>query len=51
MRPLVGVLLGGLLAAGTSLFTAHMAAKSSERHAIKQYRRDNREIIYAAMPA
>jgi hypothetical protein len=49
--PLVGVLLGGLLAAGASLFTAHMEAKAQERQAIEQYRRDNRETIYSAMLA
>lgn len=49
--PLVGVLLGGLLAASASLFTAHIEAKSQERQAIEQYRRDNRETIYAAMLA
>lgn len=49
--PLVGVLLGGLLAASTSLFTAHLEAKAQERQAIEQYRRDNREKIYAEMLA
>lgn len=49
--PLVGVLLGGLLAAGASLFTAHLEAKAQERQAIEQYRRDNREKIYAEMLA
>jgi hypothetical protein len=49
--PLVGVLLGGLLAAGASLFTAHIEAKAQERQAIEQYRRDNREKIYADLLA
>ncbi len=49
--PLVGVLLGGLLAAGASLFTANIEAKAQERQAIEQYRRDNREKIYADLLA
>lgn len=51
LLPLAGVLLGGLLAAGASLFTAGLEAKSQERQAIAQYRRDNREKIYADMLA
>ena len=49
--PLVGVLLGGLLAAGASLFTANIEAKAQERQAIEQYRRDNREKIYSELLA
>ena len=49
--PLVGVLLGGLLAAGASLFTANIEAKAQERQAIEQYRRDNREKIYSDLLA
>ena len=49
--PLVGVLLGGLLAAGASLFTANIEATAQERQAIEQYRRDNREKVYAELLA
>jgi len=49
--PLVGVLLGGLLAAGASLFTANIESKAQERQAIEQYRRDNREKIYSDLLA
>ncbi len=49
--PLVGVLLGGLLAAGASLFTANIEAKAQEHQAIEQYRRDNREKVYADLLA
>jgi hypothetical protein len=51
LLPLAGVLLGGLLAAGASLFTAGLEAKAQERQAIAQYRRDNREKIYSDMLA
>jgi hypothetical protein len=45
--PLIGVIVGGALAAGASLITAQVEAKAQERQAIEQYRRDNREKIYA----